>query len=217
MTGATGVLLVGGASTRFGSPKALARFGDETLAERGWRILGEAFAVRLAVGKGELELPFPVVVEPAEPQAPLAGVVAGLRAATTEVSRLPPGRLPARHACAAAGAGRTAGRHGDRAACRAPTRSSICRSSSVGSPRATTRSAASIHACSTPTRGCSRTRIRPPSCQRSNRTSPLSISITPEPVSTASRPSRVIICAVPAAPSTVTRRPRRKSRAPRSS
>ena len=82
----TGALLVGGASTRFGSPKALARFGDETLAERGWRILGEAFALRLAVGKGELELPFPVVIEPAAPQAPLAGVVAGLRAAVTDTT-----------------------------------------------------------------------------------------------------------------------------------
>jgi molybdenum cofactor guanylyltransferase len=80
------VLLVGGASTRFGSPKALARFGDETLAERAWRILGEACAVRLAVGKGDLELPFAVVVEPAAPQAPLVGVIAGLRAATTETA-----------------------------------------------------------------------------------------------------------------------------------
>ena len=84
--GVTGVLLVGGASARFGSPKALARFGDETLAERAWGLLGEAFAVRLAVGKGELELPFPVVVEPAEPQAPLVGVIAGLRAAPTETA-----------------------------------------------------------------------------------------------------------------------------------
>ena len=82
----TGALLVGGASTRFGSPKALARFGDETLAERGWRLLGEAFAVRLAVGKGELELPFPVVIEAAAPQAPLVGVVAGLRAAVTDTT-----------------------------------------------------------------------------------------------------------------------------------
>jgi molybdenum cofactor guanylyltransferase len=36
----SGVLLVGGASARFGSPKALARVGDETLAERAWRVLG---------------------------------------------------------------------------------------------------------------------------------------------------------------------------------
>jgi molybdenum cofactor guanylyltransferase len=79
----TGVLLVGGASSRFGSPKALARLGDETMAARAWRILGEAFSQRLAVGKGDLELPFDVVVEPAEPQAPITGVVAGLRAAPT--------------------------------------------------------------------------------------------------------------------------------------
>ena len=43
IAGVTGVLLVGGASARFGSPKALARFGDETLADRAWRTLGEAF------------------------------------------------------------------------------------------------------------------------------------------------------------------------------
>jgi molybdopterin-guanine dinucleotide biosynthesis protein A len=82
----TGVLLVGGGSERFGSPKALARFGAETLAERGWRLLGEAFADRLAVGKGDLDLPFDVVVEPAEPRAPLVGVIAGLRAAATDVA-----------------------------------------------------------------------------------------------------------------------------------
>ena len=83
----TGVLLVGGASERFGSPKALARFAGETLAERGWRILGEAFDDRrLAVGKGDPELPFPVVVEPAEPRAPLVGVITGLRAAAAEVA-----------------------------------------------------------------------------------------------------------------------------------
>jgi molybdenum cofactor guanylyltransferase len=82
----TGVLLVGGASSRFGSPKALALLGEETLAERAWRTLGEAFDRRLAVGKGDLELPFDVVLEPAEPQAPIAGVVAGLRAAETEIA-----------------------------------------------------------------------------------------------------------------------------------
>ena len=82
----TGVLLVGGASERFGAPKALARFGGETLAERAWRTLGEAFEARLAVGKGDLELPFDLVVEPAEPRAPLVGVIAGLRAAETEMA-----------------------------------------------------------------------------------------------------------------------------------
>jgi molybdopterin-guanine dinucleotide biosynthesis protein A len=82
----TGVLLVGGASGRFGSPKALARLGAETLAERAWRLLGEAFEQRLAVGKGDLELPFDVVLEPREPRAPIVGVVAGLRAAATDVA-----------------------------------------------------------------------------------------------------------------------------------
>jgi molybdopterin-guanine dinucleotide biosynthesis protein A len=82
----TGVLLVGGASTRFGSPKPLALFAGETLAERTWRILGDAFPRRLAVGKGDVELPFDVVVEPAEPQAPIVGVVTALCAAATETA-----------------------------------------------------------------------------------------------------------------------------------
>ncbi len=77
----SGVLLVGGASTRFGSPKALARFRGETLAERAWRVLGEACDERLAVGKkGELALPFPVLDDGAELRAPIVGVIAGLRA-----------------------------------------------------------------------------------------------------------------------------------------
>jgi molybdopterin-guanine dinucleotide biosynthesis protein A len=79
----TGVLLVGGASTRFGSPKALAGFGHETLAERGWRTLGEACHERIAVGKlaDGLELPFPVVDDCSPVRAPIAGVVRGLTAA----------------------------------------------------------------------------------------------------------------------------------------
>ncbi len=83
----TGVLLVGGASRRFGSPKALARFGGETLAERAWRLLGEACDERIAVGKaGELELPFPLVDDASNVRAPIAGVVAALRAASHEVT-----------------------------------------------------------------------------------------------------------------------------------
>jgi FdhD protein len=88
----TGILLVGGASTRFGSPKALARLGDETLAERAWRILGTCCEHRLAVGKvaDELPLPFDVVDDGSDVRAPLAGLVAGLRAAPTELSLVVP-------------------------------------------------------------------------------------------------------------------------------
>jgi molybdopterin-guanine dinucleotide biosynthesis protein A len=46
----SGVLLVGGASARFGSPKALAVYEDQTFGARAWRTLGEVCAHRLAVG-----------------------------------------------------------------------------------------------------------------------------------------------------------------------
>jgi molybdopterin-guanine dinucleotide biosynthesis protein A len=83
----TGILLVGGASRRFGSPKALAHLEGETLAERAWRVLGEACSERLAVGKvaDGLALPFPLVDDGSAVRAPLAGVVAGLRAARNDV------------------------------------------------------------------------------------------------------------------------------------
>lgn len=85
--GLTGVLLVGGASRRFGSPKALARLDGETLAERAWRVLGAACDERLAVGKeaDELTLPFPVFDDAFPVRAPLAGVIAGLRTAANEL------------------------------------------------------------------------------------------------------------------------------------
>jgi molybdenum cofactor guanylyltransferase len=92
----TGVLLVGGASTRFGSPKARARLDGETLAERAWRTLGEACDERLAVGKlnDGLELPFAVGDDGSDVRAPLAGIVAGLRAAPTEVAVMLPVDAP---------------------------------------------------------------------------------------------------------------------------
>jgi molybdopterin-guanine dinucleotide biosynthesis protein A/predicted nucleotidyltransferase len=80
----TGVLLLGGASRRFGSPKALAVLRGETLAERAWRTLGEACEERLAVGKGDLGVPFDVLPEPPEPQAPIVGLVEALRTSPTE-------------------------------------------------------------------------------------------------------------------------------------
>jgi len=82
----TGVLLVGGASARFGSPKALALVDRETLAERAWRVLGDACDERLALGKaGELELPFDVRDDGVDVRAPIAGVIGGLRAAANDV------------------------------------------------------------------------------------------------------------------------------------
>jgi molybdopterin-guanine dinucleotide biosynthesis protein A len=85
--GLTGVLLVGGASTRFGSPKALARFGGETLAERGWRTLGASCGHRVAIGKTSeaLELPFPILDDRSDVHAPMVGLVAGLEAAPTDL------------------------------------------------------------------------------------------------------------------------------------
>jgi molybdenum cofactor guanylyltransferase len=92
----TGILLVGGASRRFGSPKALARFDRETLAERAWRTLARACDVQLAVGKhDELDLPFPILDDAVDDlRAPLVGIVAGLRATTTEVAVVLPVDVP---------------------------------------------------------------------------------------------------------------------------
>jgi molybdopterin-guanine dinucleotide biosynthesis protein A/predicted N-acetyltransferase YhbS len=85
--GLTGVLLVGGASRRFGSPKALADLDGETLAARAWRTLGAACDERLAVGKrtDALPLPFDLTDDGTDVRAPIAGVVAGLRAARNDL------------------------------------------------------------------------------------------------------------------------------------
>ncbi len=90
------MLLVGGASTRFGSPKALAQLDGETLAERAWRVLGEACDERIAVGKADdcLDLPFPVRDDGSAVRAAMAGVVAGLVAAETELSVVLPVDCP---------------------------------------------------------------------------------------------------------------------------
>ena len=80
----SGVVLVGGASTRFGSPKALAVIDGETFVDRARRVLGEACDEVLVVGKAG-ELPFDVLDDGSEVRAPIAGVVAGLRAAQNDV------------------------------------------------------------------------------------------------------------------------------------
>jgi molybdenum cofactor guanylyltransferase len=79
--------LLGGASRRFGSPKAVARLEGRSLAARGWDVLQAACDEVIAVGKSadRLPLPFPVLDDGSELRAPIVGVLAGLRAAAHEV------------------------------------------------------------------------------------------------------------------------------------
>jgi molybdopterin-guanine dinucleotide biosynthesis protein A len=81
----TGILLVGGSSSRFGSPKELARFEGETLAERAWSLLGAVCSERLAVGSGGLADPG---------TGPVAAIAAGLRASAHELAVAIPVDMP---------------------------------------------------------------------------------------------------------------------------
>ena len=87
---------MGGASTRFGSPKALALFRGETFAERAYRILEEAFGEPLVVGKeaDDLPLPFPVHDDGHDHRAAIVGVAAGLRLADSELAVVVPTDMP---------------------------------------------------------------------------------------------------------------------------
>jgi molybdopterin-guanine dinucleotide biosynthesis protein A len=94
--GIAGALLVGGASTRFGSPKALAAFEGETLAARGHRTLAEAFGRVIVVGKtaDALPLPFPVEDDGSDVRAAIVGLAAALRLAGDEVVVVLPTDMP---------------------------------------------------------------------------------------------------------------------------
>jgi molybdopterin-guanine dinucleotide biosynthesis protein A len=81
----TGILLVGGASTRFGSPKELASYEGETLADRAWRLLGDTCDERLSVGPGGLADPG---------TGPVAAIAAGLRAGSREIAVVVPVDMP---------------------------------------------------------------------------------------------------------------------------
>ncbi|MGH3009432.1 MAG: molybdenum cofactor guanylyltransferase [Gaiellaceae bacterium] len=81
----TGILLVGGASSRFGSPKELAEYRGEALGDRAWRLLGEACDERLRVGPGGLADPG---------TGPVAAIAAGLRAARHAVAVVIPVDMP---------------------------------------------------------------------------------------------------------------------------
>jgi molybdopterin-guanine dinucleotide biosynthesis protein A len=81
----TGILLVGGASRRFGSPKELAEHEGETLRERAWRLLGDACEERIAVGRAGLDDPG---------TGPVAAIAAGLRAASHDLVVVVPVDMP---------------------------------------------------------------------------------------------------------------------------
>ena len=81
----TGILLVGGSSSRFGSPKELAQFEGETLGDRAWRLLGEVCDERLAVGGDGLSDPG---------TGPVAAIAAGLRKAAHELAVVIPVDMP---------------------------------------------------------------------------------------------------------------------------
>ena len=81
----SGILLAGGASTRFGSPKELAEYDGETLGDRAWRLLGDACDERIRVGPGGLDDPG---------TGPVAAIAAGLRAASHEIAVVIPVDMP---------------------------------------------------------------------------------------------------------------------------
>lgn len=83
--GLTGILLAGGASSRFGSPKELAEYDGETLGDRAWRLLGEVCDERIRVGAGGLDDPG---------TGPVAAIAAGLRAASHEIAVVIPVDMP---------------------------------------------------------------------------------------------------------------------------
>lgn len=91
--GLTGILLVGGRSRRFGSPKALATLDGETLADRAWRLLGRVCEEQLAVGDAS-GLPFDTLPDAIVGGGPLAGIVAGLRSAAHDVAVVIPVDMP---------------------------------------------------------------------------------------------------------------------------
>jgi aminoglycoside 6-adenylyltransferase len=91
----TGLLLVGGASERFGSPKADAVLRGETLANRAWRLLHEVCEEVLALGKDDgAGLTFPVLDDGAEERAPIFGLIAGLRLAKHDLCLALPVDVP---------------------------------------------------------------------------------------------------------------------------
>ena len=91
-----GFVLAGGASSRFGADKSLARLAGVPLVAHALRLLSQAgVSARVAGARTELLADFAAIVPDASPGAgPLAGVLAGLRAARAEWSIFLPVDMP---------------------------------------------------------------------------------------------------------------------------
>jgi molybdopterin-guanine dinucleotide biosynthesis protein A len=84
--GLTGILLAGGTSSRFGSPKEFAVFEGETLGDRAQRLLEEACDEQIVVvGPGGLDDPG---------TGPVAAIAAGLRMASGDIAVVIPVDMP---------------------------------------------------------------------------------------------------------------------------
>ena len=84
----TGIVLCGGRSTRMGQDKASLIFGGETMIERAVRVMHEVADEVIVVARAEQPMPAGVraVHDPVEDLGPLAGIVAGLLASSTDVN-----------------------------------------------------------------------------------------------------------------------------------
>jgi len=84
----TGIVLCGGRSTRMGQDKASLAFGNETLLQRAVRVVREVADDVIVVARAGQAAPagVRVVHDPVEDLGPLAGLAAGLAAATTDVN-----------------------------------------------------------------------------------------------------------------------------------
>lgn len=75
-----GLVLAGGAGTRFGGPKATALLGGQTLVERAVAALAPHCGRVVVIGRAEVPLPIPSIDDRPGPDCPLNALASGLAA-----------------------------------------------------------------------------------------------------------------------------------------
>lgn len=95
-----GILLAGGMSRRFGSPKAFAEIGDERFYERAYRALDQVCDHVVIISRPELARDFPseydiiTDLEELAGKGPLAGILTGMTARPAEKYLVLPCDMP---------------------------------------------------------------------------------------------------------------------------